>query len=386
MSPDRPEPPPAPDSGAVASPDVVAHARQQAAACRRLGAPFTGALCDAAADDVERGGPLAAVLAGDPWSPGPSALALRFVGALQRLVLAGQAPELAALYPSEHRPDGDAVAAAALLPAVVGAHGATLRAGLGVAPQTNEVGRTAALWGGLLGLVADGVGAGLAGPGGTVPVALVDLGSSAGLLLQADRVRMTGADGSACGPEGSPVRLEGAWDVAPWAPGPPPLVRVVERDGVDVAPLDPADPDHARRLRSFVWPEQRARVRRLEGALALARAHPVRVRRASAGDLARELTLRPGVVTVLWHAVVRQYVPAEELDALERTLHRLGEQASAAAPLVHLAVEPGQPPDGGVTGFPVTASAWGGPGATGRPRRLGAAGPHGPPVRWETRG
>ncbi|WP_298991452.1 DUF2332 domain-containing protein [uncultured Pseudokineococcus sp.] len=269
---------------------VVEHLRQQAATCRGLGARFTAALCEAAADDAERGGPVARVLRGQEGEPGPSALALRLVGALGRLVLRGAAPELARAYPADEGDDGapgprpgDAARAAALLPGVVAAHEDALRADLGAAPQTNEVGRAAALWGGLLHVLAEGAGRGVAGADDDVPVRLHDVGSSAGLLLQADRMRMTARDGGAWGPPGSPVQLGGAWDVAPWrAAGggdAPPRAVVVERVGVDVAPLDPGDPRDARRLLSFVWPEQRERVHRLRGALELAAAHPVAVRR-----------------------------------------------------------------------------------------------------------
>jgi len=399
--------------GARVPGDVVEHLRHQAAMCRDLGAPFTAALCEAAADDVARGGPVADVLRGREEEPGPSALALRLVGALGRLVLSGRAPELARAYPGDVRPDGapgpwpgDAAAAAALLPGVVAASADVLRTDLGAAPQTNEVGRAAALWGGLLRLLAEGAGDGARASDGVVPVRLHDVGASAGLLLQADRLRMTARDGGAAGPPASPVLLEGAWDVSPWLlgaapggpgggagdrlpPGPPPAVRVVERDGVDVAPLDPLDPAHARRLLSFVWPEQRERVHRLEGALGLARAHPVGVRRAGAAELARDLRLRDGAVTVVWQSVVRQYVPAAERAAAEEALDALGRAAAPSRPLVRLALEPRRLPGDRRHRFLVEARVHGAPAGSpaaaageGALRLLGEAAPHGLPVTW----
>ncbi|MEJ5866504.1 DUF2332 domain-containing protein [Pseudokineococcus sp. 5B2Z-1] len=378
---------------------VVEHLRQQAATCRGLGARFTAALCEAAADDAERGGPVARVLRGQEGEPGPSALALRLVGALGRLVLQGAAPELARAYPADEGDDGapgprpgDAARAAALLPGVVAAHEDALRADLGAAPQTNEVGRAAALWGALLHVLAEGAGRGVAGADDDVPVRLHDVGSSAGLLLQADRMRMTARDGGAWGPPASPVQLGGAWDVAPWrAAGggdAPPRAVVVERVGVDVAPLDPGDPRDARRLLSFVWPEQRERVHRLRGALELAVAHPVAVRRAGAGDLARELALREGAVTVVWQSVVRQYVPPAERRAAEADLEALGRRASPSAPLVLLALEPRRLPGDRHQRFCVEARVHGAPpgsraaAAGARLRLLGEAAPHGVPVRW----
>ncbi|WP_299033471.1 DUF2332 domain-containing protein [uncultured Pseudokineococcus sp.] len=391
---------------------VVEHLRRQGAMCRELGAPFTAALCEAAADDAARGGPVAEVLRGRDAEPGPSALALRLVGALGRLVSSGAAPELARAYPGDARPDGapgpwpgDPARAAALLPGVVRASADVLRADLGTAPQTNEVGRAAALWGGLLRLLAEGAGDGVRAADGAVPVHLHDVGASAGLLLQADRMRMTAQDGGAWGPPSSPVVLEGAWDVSPWlledAPGGaeggrnagqgPPAVRVVGREGVDVAPLDPLDPADARRLLSFVWPEQRRRVHRLQGALALARAHPVAVRRAGAAELARGLELREGVVTVVWQSVVRQYVPEAERSEAEAALDALGRRASPERPLVRLALEPRRLPGEDRHRFVVEARVHGGPagaraGAPGRGglRLIGEAEPHGVPVTWGT--
>lgn len=427
MSPSRP-------AGAAPPAAVVEHLRRQAATCRSLGAGFTAALCDAAADDVARGGPVADVLRTAPGEdlrdPGPSALGLRLVGALHRLVLAGAAPRLAACYPGDRGdpsragPDGDPAAAAALLPAVVAASAARLRADLGPAPQTNEVARGAALWGAVLRLVAEGAAAGTTdGGSGPVRVRLVDVGSSAGLLLRPDGVRMTADDGGATGPADAPVRLEGAWDVSPWspalvtpagrggavarvpaaataAPGPAPDVRVVARDGADVAPLDPTDPEHARRLLSFVWPEQRERAARLEGALAAARAQPVEVRRAGAAEVARGLRLVPGEVVVVQQSVVRQYVPAAERAAAEAALDALGATATPAAPLWRLALEPHRRRAGGTVRYLVEARAHGAPrpgaaasaGSAGSPgssgarlRLLGEAAPHGVPVRWWAR-
>ena len=394
---------------ALATRQGVEHLRHQAAMCRRLGAPFTAALCEAAADDAARGGPVADVLRGREAEPGPSALALRLVGALGRLVMSGEAPELARTYPGDVRPDGapgpwpgDAAAAAALLPGVVEASAGVLRADLGAAPQTNEVGRAAALWGALLRLVAEGAGDGARAADGAVPVRLHDVGASAGLLLQADRLRMTARDGGAAGPPSSPVRLEGAWDVSPWGvgagasgptggrpPGEPPAVRVVERDGVDVAPLDPLDPVHARRLLSFVWPEHRERVHRLQGALELARTRPVAVRRAGAAELARGLELCEGAVTVVWQSVVRQYVPADERSAAEGALAALGRDAAPTRPLVRLALEPRRLPGEDRHRFLVEARVHGAPAGSraaaaggGALRLLGEAAPHGVPVTW----
>jgi Uncharacterized protein conserved in bacteria (DUF2332) len=68
--------------------------------CRELGSPLYGDLLPWAAADLLDGGPTAAVLDGYLSEPGSSALALRMLGAVHALALTGQAPDLAAFYPS----------------------------------------------------------------------------------------------------------------------------------------------------------------------------------------------------------------------------------------------------------------------------------------------
>src|SRR5690348_1399764 len=83
--------------------------RRQAEACGRLGSPMYRFLLSRVADDVEAGGVSARVLAGHEDDPGPSALALRLMGSVHRLVLERRAPGLALFYPSvggRFEPDG----------------------------------------------------------------------------------------------------------------------------------------------------------------------------------------------------------------------------------------------------------------------------------------
>src|SRR6266516_3158603 len=66
--------------------------REQAAWTARLGSPLYTTRLEQAAADVEAGGPAWAVLAGYEADARASALALRFLGAVHRLVLEGRAP------------------------------------------------------------------------------------------------------------------------------------------------------------------------------------------------------------------------------------------------------------------------------------------------------
>src|SRR5437763_16542091 len=74
--------------------------RRHADALARSGrSPLYVRLMRGAADDIDRGGPVAKLFKGIAVPPG-SVPQLRLMGALHYLVLAGQAPRLAAFYPS----------------------------------------------------------------------------------------------------------------------------------------------------------------------------------------------------------------------------------------------------------------------------------------------
>src|SRR4051795_12181329 len=74
--------------------------RWQAGWCVQLGSPLYGDLLERAAADFEADGPCAALLEGHEGDSLGSALPLRFMGAIHRLVLSGRAPELAGFFPS----------------------------------------------------------------------------------------------------------------------------------------------------------------------------------------------------------------------------------------------------------------------------------------------
>jgi len=345
--------------------------RQQAAACRELGSPFYEALLGDLADDVAAGGVGARVLAGHEDDAGPSALALRVMAAVHRLVLTGRAPALAAHYPSAGG-DGNAAAAWTAFRETLEDHMDAVRAGLASPPQTNEVGRSAALFGGLLQVLAT------AGQP-DLPVRLVEIGASAGLNLLADQFAYRAAAAEAEPwhmTEATDVVLDPAWETRPH--GIPEAVRVVERRGCDLSPIDARSEDGALSLLSCVWPDQTHRLERLRGALAVAREHPVELVRAGGGDFLDDLQLRDGHHTVVWHSVMWQYVPAAEQQRMLDRLEALGTQSTADRTLTHLAFEPRRLEPGGRHRFVVAATTWPG----GEERLLGEAPPHGVPVRW----
>jgi hypothetical protein len=342
--------------------------RLQAEACRVLGSPLYSGLLRYAADDVLAGGPTADVLDGHLQDPGPSALALRMLGGAHALALAGQAPELAAFYPSAGGADdpgpGGARAWTALR-RVLAEHRDAVRVWLNRPPQTNEVGRGAVLLGGLCYLTAQA----------RLPIRLVEIGASAGLNLRADRFHVAG-DARQHGDPSSPVVLPGAWLGTP-----PPRadVDVVERTGGDVAPIDPETPEGRLTLTAYVWPDQQDRLRRLHGGLALAAEVPAELRQEPASATLASFKLADGSWTVLWHSIVRQYLDQQQRAELVERVAELGAAATASARFGYLCFEPDR--EAGRGGCLVTLTSWPGGGK----RVLGFAPPHGMPVTWERR-
>jgi hypothetical protein len=111
-----------------------------------------GQLLGQVGDDVRGGGVFADVLAGHEDDPESSAIPLRLLGGLHRLVLDGRAPQLRRWYPSTGG-KWDAAAAWSDIAGAAAGQMAALRTALDYSPQTNEVGRSAALIGALLILV-----------------------------------------------------------------------------------------------------------------------------------------------------------------------------------------------------------------------------------------
>lgn len=345
---------------------MVALIRDQADACAALGSPLYEFLLRRVADDVVAGGPAYDVLRGHEDDPGPSALALRLMGGAHRLVLQGDAPALALTFPSVGG-TGDHEAAWAALRDLLADRGDELRGSLRRVPQTNEVGRAAALIGGLLHLAASD----------PRPLRLVEIGASAGLNLRADGFRIELGDGRSVGPDTSPVVLRDPW-VGPVPPLQESLV-VVDRIGCDVAPVDPTTPEGQLVLTSYVWPDQLERLARLRGALAVAAEVAASVEACGAADFLDRLTLRDGTTTVVWHSVMWQYLAAAERARAEARLAALASEASAGAGFAHLALEARRRTPESAYELLVTLQSWPG----GEERVLGSAQAHGIPTTWE---
>ncbi len=336
--------------------------RLQGAACREIGSPLYGDLLPRAAEDLLAGGPVADVLAGHLDSRPAHVLALRMLGGAHALALSGQAPELAAWYPSaggstDTLPGSPRAWAA--LRRTLAEHRDEVRLWLHRPPQTNEVGRSAALIGGLLNITARA----------SLPVRLVEVGASAGLNLRADLYYVPGDAGSYGDPD-SPVVLSHGWQGA--AP-PDTALKVIERTGGDLAPIDPTSAQGQLTLTAYVWPDQAERLVRLRGALAVAERVPADLRTESATDTVARTELKAGTWTVLWHSIFRQYLTESQRAELADGVARLGAAATPEAGFGYLYLEQSR-----AGGCPVMLTTWPG----GHSEVLGTATPHGIPVQW----
>jgi hypothetical protein len=285
---------------------------------------------------------------------------------LHRLVLDGRAAQLRRWYPSTGG-RWDTRAAWSDVVAVARGQTAALRTALDQPPQTNEIGRSAALIGALLTLVRRF----------PFPVRLFEIGASAGLNLSADYY-LYRFSGGQWGPADAAVVIDDAWR---GRPPPDSNLRIAERHGYDIAPIDVTSNDATLTLLSYVWPDMPIRLQRLQAAIEVARRVPARLDRMSAATAVKQLRLAPGTLTVLWHSVTWQYLTETEQQQTAAELVALGATADAAAPFVWLSLElrPLHTPDEAPQELLVQARCW--PNNT--DEILGTSAPHGLPVTWK---
>jgi hypothetical protein len=177
--------------------------------------------------------------------------------------------------------------------------------------QTNEAARCATLLPALLQLPQ--------------PLALLEVGASAGLCLLPDRYaydfngrHLTPAN--ATEPPSFACHVEGA------IPLPRHLPHIVWRAGLDLNPIDVRDDVQCAWLEALVWPGQDQRLHHLRAALALARRDPPRV---VCGNLLRDLAALAGeaprnATLVVFHTAVLAYISAQaQRDAFARSVGEL---------------------------------------------------------------
>lgn len=173
--------------------------------------------------------------------------------------------------------------------------------------QTNEIGRCSTLLPVLATLPQ--------------PLALLEVGASAGLCLYPDRYSYRYDDRPVLGT--SPVVIECA--TTGGVPVPTALPEVAWRGGVDLNPLDVRDADSVRWLETLIWPEHDARRARLAAAIKVVRAEPPRIRRGDLNDVVVSLAAEaPADATlVIFHSAVLAYLRPDERERFATTVRGL---------------------------------------------------------------
>jgi hypothetical protein len=230
---------------------------------------------------------------------------------------------LSAAYPPNAAGDLESVVKAA-----VSRHDAWLSAWLDNPPQTNETGRSAVLLPGFL-MIARKTG---------LPLALTEIGSSAGLNLFFDHFRYRYGDAEWGDPAYPAILSPQMRGAAPDLTG---ALKIASRAGSDIAPLDVNDEQDRLRLRAFIWADQSERLARLDAAIHVARQGAVTLEKADAADFVerRLASRKSGECLVLFHSVVWQYLPDKTKDAIENAMRRAGDVATRDKPLAWLRME-----------------------------------------------
>ena len=221
------------------------------------------------------------------------------------------------------------------------------------------------------------------------PLALLEVGTSAGLCLAPDRYgydygdgRRLGArvpDGDRDGDHDSDSKCDAPvfrCDVNDATPVPSALPEVAWRAGLDLAPIDVTDDESVSWLESLVWPAEGDRLELLRAAVRVARADPPRIAR---GDLRHDLPALAaqaptGATLVVFHTAVLGYVhDVEDRRRFAEAVRAVGARWIASEPpgVVELTQPPRPEP---APGGEILLSLDGEP--------LGWADPHGAWLKW----
>jgi hypothetical protein len=298
----------------------------QAAYCEAMAAPITARVCVALADALDRDSETGRRVLDWSGEPVADALVLRLVGGLHALHRRGGDEALDRVFTGAVT---DGAEVTAILRSVVRAHDAALLPWLDGPPQTNEAGRSAGLMTGLLHVASR------FGPA----MDLLEIGSSAGLNLLIDRYAFD-LGGLRRGPADSPVLIAPEWR------GPPPpdaAVTIGSVQGVDIAPVDVADPAEAERLAAYVWVDATDRLQRIERGIAMIRAHGVSLAQGEAAEWVEARLAEPqapGTTRVLMHSVVWQYLPPASQSRIREAMEAAGRSATQERRLAWVMMEP----------------------------------------------
>jgi hypothetical protein len=144
------------------------------------------------------------------------------------------------------------------------------------------------------------------------PLALLEVGASAGLCLYPDKYSYQYGDQARIDPPGGPGATVISVDIDGPVPVPAAVPEVRWRAGIDLNPLDVNDPEDVRWLETLIWPEQEERRQRLAAAVGVARADPPRLVAGDLNDKIAEVAAQAprDATLVIFHTAVLVYLDA----------------------------------------------------------------------------
>lgn len=171
---------------------------------------------------------------------------------------------------------------------------------------------------------------------GRQPLALIEVGASAGLNLNWDCYSYR--YGEVCiGSEYAPVQLACTLKGLHQPPLPQVMPLVAERIGIDRAPLNPLSRGDAEWLLACIWPEELHRYQLLTAAIEVARKHPPRLLTGDAWELLPDVlaSMPSESATCLWHSYALSQGPKVVYEQVVQELL----EASLARDIYHLSLE-----------------------------------------------
>lgn len=207
------------------------------------------------------------------------------------------------------------------------------------------------------------------------PLALIDVGASAGLNLNFDRYAYRylrdGSEVLRWGRGVAQVELEADLRGPGTLPAPPREIPVARRDGIDLNPIDLADPDELLWLRALIWPEHVERHAQLVDAAAELGHSPIGLHRGDASrDLPHLLERVPDETALVVYSTIAMYqIPRDGRQQITAAL----EARSRERPVWRVALEGVHPPSLTLTRYRS---------GSGETELLARASPHGWWIEW----
>ncbi len=177
------------------------------------------------------------------------------------------------------------------------------------------------------------------------PLALIDLGASAGLNLNFDRYyysyRNLGTEmlnwGTACSRIHLKAELKGSRSFPPLAPN----ISVASRDGIELDPVDLTDADQLLWLRSLIWPEHVERHQQLVDAATELINSQIRLHEGDAAEVLPDLmsSIPHDYALVVYSTIALYQFPTQSRERVKHALMTVSEKR----PVWQIALEGREP-------------------------------------------